>query len=376
MKKAKTEKVSIENSTDATQKNKMIHMEILRIIAALFVIFNHSSMHGYFLFSLYPFATRPYFSYMAFTVISKNNVPIFLMITGALLLKKDLDTKKIIQKIVRMLIVLVVFTAVFYIRLHVLEYSDTFTISDFFVRLYEGNIIIPYWYIYAYISFLLAFPFLRAMVKSLPDKAYRYLIYLATIFMGLIPCIEYRLFSGDATLNQYGKIGWLCSSIVLYPLVGYYLENKVDISKISKKNLLLLCGASAFGVAVSCYMTYYKHRITGYCTEAKTQDFMDAFVLIQSVTLYLLVKIGCTKIKFPNWLNKSILSVGSCTFGIYLVHLAIIESKFVFYMFDKMTLEYHINCMLTIWLLCIMTMFISYTITFVLRLIPGVKKLI
>lgn len=362
--------------TETNKKSKLIHIELLRIIAALLVIFNHTGPNGYFLFSFYPFATMPYFIYMAFTVISKIDVPIFLMLTGALLLKKDMEPKKIAQKIGRMLIVLLIFTAVFYIRLHILKYSDTFTVPDFFVRLYKGDIIIPYWYVYAYISFLLAFPFLRAMVKSLPEKAYKYLIGLAIVFMGIIPFMEYRLSAGTVTLNQYGKIGWLFTNIVIFPLIGYYLENVVDISKVNKKHLLISCLVSLLGILISCYMTYYKHRITGICTEVETQDFLDLFTVPICISVFLLIKCWCNKVTFPNWISKVILSIGSCSFGIYLLHMAVIESKFISNLLVKLTEGLGFNCMISIWLLCILTMLICYAITFVLKLIPGLKKIL
>lgn len=226
--------------------SKLIHIELIRIIAAFLVIFNHTGPNGYFLFSFYPFATMSYFAYMFCTVISKIDVPLFLMLTGALLLKKDMEPKKIAKKLIRMLIVLLLFTAVFYIRLHILKYSDIFTISDFFIRLYKGDIIIPYWYIYAYISFLLAFPFLRAMVKSLPENAYKYLIGIAILFIAILPCLEYRFSTGSVTLNQYGKVSWLFTNIVIYPLIGYYLENVIDISKVNKKHILFAILVAVF----------------------------------------------------------------------------------------------------------------------------------
>ena len=366
----------IEKIKQSEVKNKLIHIEILRIFAACLVIFDHAGPNGYFLFSFYPFATMPYFAYMLFTVISKIDVPLFLMITGALLLKKDMTPKKIFTKIIRMLIVLFIFSAIFYIRLHILKYSNKFTIQDFFIRLYKGDIIIPYWYIYAYISFLLAFPFLRAIVKSLPKNTYKYLIVLDIIFIGIIPCLEYRFSTGSITINQYAKISWLFTNIVLYPLVGYYLENLIDISKLNKKSLLISALIAIFGILISCYMTYFKHRTTGICTEIETQDYLDLFALPNCIFVYLSIKILCDKINFPNLINKVILSMGKCSFGIYLLHMAIIESKFINNLLKQLTNVLHFNQMISIYILCFLTLIICYVITFILKIIPGIKNLI
>ena len=359
------------------EKKKLIHIEFLRIIAAFFVIFNHTGSKGYFLFSTHPAGTFPYFLYMAFSVFIKISVPLFLMISGALLLKKDITYEKIFKnKILKMLIVLVIFSAVFYIRLHIKKYSTVFNIKDFLIRLYKGDIIIPYWYLYAYISFLLAFPFLRSMVKELPEGTYKYLILLSVIFTSVLPCLEYRFSLGTVTLNQYGKISWIFTNIVIFPLIGYYLENVLDIEKVSKKQLLILNGISVLGIIVSCYMTYFKHKITGECNEVVSQDFMDTFVLLIAIPVYLNAKIFFQKHSIKNWLEKIILSIGSCSFGIYLIHMAIIESTFISNIWNACTVVNHFNCMIVILLLCLLSFLISYIIVFILKKIPGVKKLI
>lgn len=359
------------------EKKKLIYLEIIRIIAIFLVIFNHTGAKGFFLFSTYPFGSIQYFICMAFSVFCKIAVPLFLMVSGALLLNRDIPQKKIFkEKILKMFLVLLIFSAIYYIRLHILKYSDKFTIGDFFVRLYKGDIIIPYWYIYAYISFLLAFPFLRAMVKNLPEYAYKYLILLSIIFISVLPCIEYRFSAGEVTLNQYGKVAWLFTNIVIFPIIGYYLENVVDFEKINKKHILFTILFAIFGIGISCYMTYFKHRITGICTEVETQDFLDVFCLPICISVYLTIKYFCTKFEIPNLLRKVILSFGSCSFGIYLIHMAIIESNFINNLLTTLTESYKLNQMLSILLLCVLNMLISYIITFVLKKIPGLKKIL
>lgn len=358
-------------------KEKLIHIELMRILAAFLVIFNHTGLKGFFLFSAYPFATMPYFIYMTFAVFCKIAVPLFLMISGALLLKKDIPIKKIFKnKILKMLVVLLIFTAIFYIRLHVLKYSDTFTIKDFFVRLYKGDIIVPYWYIYAYISFLLSYPFLRAIVKALPKYGYNYLIILSFIFISILPCLEYRFSFGKVTLNQYGKVSWLFTNIVIFPLIGYYLENIIDIEKINKKHIIILLGFTVFGILASCYMTYLKHRITGICNEIESQDFLNCFVLPICIFVYLSCKKIFSKTKLNKYINNTIISLGSCTFGIYLIHIAIIESKFINDLYTNFTVKWNFNHMLSIIILCLITLLICYLIIFILKKIPGIKKLL
>ena len=368
---------TLKKSIKTVSKEKLLHIEIIRILAIFLVIFNHTGKNGYFLFASYPFATMPYFIYMTFSVFCKIAVPLFLMVSGALILKKDKSIKEIFKnKISKMAIVLFIFTALYYIRLHLLKHSDIFTIKNFFIRLYKGDITIPYWYIYAYISFLLSYPFLRAIVKSLPEYGYKYLIILSVFFVSIIPCLEYRFSFGKITLNEYGKVSWLFTNIVIYPLIGYYLENIINIQKINKKHILILLAFSIFGILASCYMTYLKHRVTGICNEEQTQDFMDIFNLPICIFTYLFVKKVFYRLKFNCFTNNVILSISSCTFGIYLIHIAILQSDFINNLHKNLTEVFHFNYMIAILLLCVLIMLICYFIVFLLKKIPGIKQLL
>ena len=59
---------------------RLLHLDLLRIIAIFFVIFNHTGDRGYMLFTD-NVGTALYFPYMAFSVLCKVAVPIFFMIS-------------------------------------------------------------------------------------------------------------------------------------------------------------------------------------------------------------------------------------------------------------------------------------------------------
>lgn len=221
-------------------KRNLLHIELLRIIAAYFVIFNHTSKKGFFLFSVYERGSLPYWVYMFFSVFCKISVPLFFMIAGALLLKKDMDLKEIwSKKILRILAALVIFTAVTYIGLGIWNGEETLSVVDYVQKLYTNQVTVVFWYLYAYMAFLIALPFLRAIVKTIQSVDYKYLFTLFVLFTAVIPCIEYRF--GQGNIRLYGELSpsWLFSNIVFWPLLGYYLENVWDI-----KNVLAGCWAS------------------------------------------------------------------------------------------------------------------------------------
>ena len=113
-------------------KRNLLHIELLRIIAAYFVIFNHTSKKGFFCFLFMRGEVCPYWVYMFFSVFCKISVPLFFMIAGALLLKKDMDLKEIwSKKISRILAALVIFTAVTYIGLGIWNGEATLSVVDY-----------------------------------------------------------------------------------------------------------------------------------------------------------------------------------------------------------------------------------------------------
>lgn len=188
------------------------------------------------------------------------------MIAGALLLKNDIDLKEIwSKKITRMLAALVIFTAVAYVGLGIWNGEKTLSVTDYIEKLYTNQILVIFWYLYVYIAFLVALPFLRAIVKIIRDIDYKYLTILFVLLTAVIPCIEYHFCQGSISLYSGLSPSCLFTNIVFWPLLGYYLENVLEIKKCSVKMIDFWVLFSMEGIGSSCYMTYYSHGVTGIC---------------------------------------------------------------------------------------------------------------
>ena len=158
------------------KERNLIHIEFIRIFAAFFVIFNHTGNDGFFLFAFYDKGSLTYWAYMFLSVLCKISVPLFFMIAGALLLRKDMSFKKIwSEKIMRMALALFIFSVITYIGTGLYSPGGTLSVGDFFYKLYAKRVTYAYWYIYAYIALLMTLPFLRAMVKNISAVSYTHL---------------------------------------------------------------------------------------------------------------------------------------------------------------------------------------------------------
>lgn len=310
---------------------------------------------------------------MILSIFCKISVPLFFMIAGALLLKKDIELKEIwSKKITRMLAALVIFTAVAYIGLGILNGEESLFVADYIEKLYMNQISVIFWYLYAYIAFLIALPFLRAIVKIIRDVDYKYLIIIFVLFTAVIPCIEYRFWQGSISLYSGLSPSWLFTNIVFWPLVGYYLENVFDIKRCSAKMLGFWAVLSMVGIGLSCYMTYYLHGVTGICDEDSSQRFHSTFIVFPCIAIYIAVKFFVEHRVLSNVARKIITSIGSCTFGIYLLHVVV--KKYLSGLWRVFRHDWQMNKMLAALLFCAIVFVICYGMTWVLKKVPGIKK--
>ena len=357
------------------EKRNLLHIEVIRIIAAYFVIFNHTTSNGFFLFAQYERGSLLYWIYMTLSVFCKISVPLFFMIAGALLLRKDISLKKLwCEKIAKMVIVLFVFSLVMYIG--ALSYSSDFHLSvkDFLKKLYMEKASFAYWYLYAYIGLLISLPFLRAIVKEIKEIHYKYLIILYIIFTAVIPCVEYRLFQGSISINGDIKPTWLFTNIVFWPLLGYYLENIYDYNKCNNKVIVTWIFSGIVGIGISCYMIYYMHGVMGKCKETNAQTFHMMFIVFPCIAIYMGLKKLFLNYHTKKFLRKISVSVGGCTFGIYLIHV-LVKENFSF-LWDVFREKWYMNDMIVALFFCLIVFFVSYMIIRILKKVPVVKKLI
>ena len=235
---------------------KKIHIEVMRILAIAMVIFNHTGTKGFMLFTVNRESVF-YWGYMFLAIASKFAVPLFFMISGALLLGKEEAVSKILKKrVLKFFIIMLAGSLVVYIHKLNGDFS-TFSFKELGEKLYIGNVTTAYWYFYAYLAFLLMLPFLRKLAKGMSNQEYVYMIGL------------YLLLQVFPVLQLYSLIGlhynenftfFIAEQLVFYPLLGYYLEHRLPEEKCNGKSILILAVLSVLAVLLCCVMT---HR---YCT--------------------------------------------------------------------------------------------------------------
>ena len=254
-----------------------------------------------------------------------------------------------------------------------LKAGNEISLKSFFVKLYSSNLQAHLWYLYLYIAYLAVIPFLKSLVKGLDDKYFYYMFFIAIFFEGILPVSEYLIGQNTVRLYSYLQISWLLNYAVLYPCLGYFMQHRLRF-ELLKKYLPWLWMANVLGIVITCYMTYYRRQITGDVSQSALQAYHSSFVVINCVTIFMTIRLLFERRKLCNIVQSVVQSVGSCTFGIYLWHLLVMEK--IGWDSIRWLRSTGLNYMICAFLMCLLTMIISYITTLVLSKIPVVRKIV
>ena len=153
---------------------------MLRIIAVVMVVLNHSDL--YYTYYTNTDSVLTFSVSLLLSCICRINVPLFMMITGALLIPKAESWSVIFKKrISRMLVVLVAFSALMYGLQCFAWNQDTFSAMAFVEKLLKNESQTSYWYLYEYIGILMMLPFLGAIARNVDLDCMKYFLGLGLI---------------------------------------------------------------------------------------------------------------------------------------------------------------------------------------------------
>lgn len=306
--------MSVGNITNMSEiKEKKISLETLRIIAMCFVIYNHTGENGY---ELFRYAQNDFIWYLSLVVgtICKAGVPLFFMISGALLLGKEETVAEIFKKrIVRYILTIVIFSFIYYVRLYLRNPEYGFSISFFVKFIYSTPFIDPYWFLYAYLGFLIMLPFLRAAVKNLELSGY-ILILISVLILDYIVVAEKIM--GFAHINL--SLGWGTQTI-LYPVLGYgVMRYASTYEKEHNKITMVLVGTFILNCACCIYMVHSELSELGGTISELSEENIARYSLVPSMIIFYSIVRTFDGINSSKITYKVINYVGGCAFCVYL----------------------------------------------------------
>ena len=269
-------------------KEKRLDYELMRILAIFLVVFNHTDNRGFFLYQVPGCSAVNAALSLLLATICKTGVPLFFMVSGGLLLHRQESLKKLFcKRIVRMALVLVLFSSVLYGFWIHWGFVPNPGVKDFVRRILTEGISIPYWYLYTYLGVLFLLPLLRPMAQNLSDQGYMWLFCVHFGFFGVIAPLSSIL--KLEPLNQYFVTGltvgtgaagtpFMAGQAVYYMLMGYYFAHRFSWEKLTVKRLLGMGILAATAVFIMAALSWWAFTRRGEASGTFMGSLMELVV--------------------------------------------------------------------------------------------------
>lgn len=343
-------------------KKRIISYDIMRIIAALMVVIIHShtslTVH-----------TPNSFSFVLVNFLESATriaVPVFIMITGALLLNEEREfrIKDGIKKAFDMFILVSIWSVIY----------------AFATPLINGNLVLGggwletviyghyhLWYLYMLVGLYLVTPILKKIAKKENANIVLYYILIFTVVKGIFPLLNHSFNGITGTENWIAKYVSMFNIdhftlFITYSLLGWYIANV----EISRKSRIKIYVAGIVGFLITFGGTQLISIMDSEPNELLYKQ--SGFNVIIYAAAFFTFFHYRYKDKETVKGEKFIRFVAPLTFGVYLIHAVILH------LLSKTTLPDNIFAEIFIpWALSIL---VSFALTFVISKIPIIKKLI
>lgn len=287
-----------------------VSLDFIRIIAIFFVLFTHTGTMGSLVYQTLEPKGIYYIWCIFLSIVRIIAVPLFLMISGALLLGRNESFKILCKKrIFRILIVLIIFSFIQEL-LNGQVNGGCYYIKGFLYKIIVGGVRGEYWYLYCYLAYLLFIPFLKKIANCMDSKFLTYLILLSTV-VDLIALIQLRT---GIYISFYNYAYIINGYAFLFPLCGYGIYKYLQSNKLNIIKICFYLGIFLMTSILLMYLTHSKYMMEGIWEEGYTWRLTVLLAVPVFVLTYDLIR----RVKISNVCRYIIAYISDSCFGIYL----------------------------------------------------------
>lgn len=226
--------------------------------------------------------------------------------------------------------------------------------------LLDGSLVRIYWYFPALFVVYLSLPLFAAVEKERRKAVFSYLVILGFVLNSLIPFIlrvkgsTYSFPYSVSVVSGYLiflPLGWLLSHMDFSPWQRWmsYLFGFIGL-------LIHIIGTKRASIAAGQIVDTYK-------------GYLNVPCLLYSVGIFLMIRYEISKLLGIRFLKKLVNFLARYTFGIYLIHIYILWTVTHIFKINQYSIIYRLTGPFIIF-------FISVGCIFLIRLIPGAKRII
>lgn len=324
----------------ATKTNRQYYLDIARTIAILAISLNHAVNRSFEIYRTPMMNSQSMHNLYiildaVFSFLSRLGVPIFLMITGVLILNKPINSVDDIKKFYkRNLLPLFITTEIWFVLQYwfiVLFNSKVTVLQDqgvwgavfgmFKTMLFQDQVLFgSMWYMPMILCVYTTIPFVSLLINKLKDDKKCKLLFLPVILVYIndmvLPTVNYLLSrAGVQPLQSEISGSNLISFYYVYIIVGF-LIGKGILSKWKTKYVVF---ATLISFSVSCVYVWY--AFSNFDSDAFNYD--SPILPVCGALLFELIRRVSGYLKR---IEKPITYLSRISFAIYLIHMVFISS--------------------------------------------------
>ena len=342
-------------SQESGVRERVYYFDFLRVLGVFAVIILHIAASKWYSTDINTFEWQVINFYDSAPV--RWAVPVYVMISGALFLGRDIPIKRLYSKNILRIVTAFLFWSFIYAARGYIKTGN-------FIGMLKNFISGPFhlWFLFMLTGLYIVIPFMRRIAES--ELLTKYFLALSFIFVFMLPPIItlIKFFAPNHGNFIKNFINSFSPQLVLgysgYFLLGYYL-NKINISPRLTRFIYILGIIGFVGaifMSVSASLIRNKPNSTFYSP-------LSINALFESIGIFVLFK------KKFNWQSKIIRRLSQYSFGAYLVHSAGIMFAGKIGV-DKLIL----NPIISIPVTAIFVFVVSFIVSGVLNHIPVLKK--
>ncbi len=351
--------------------NRQYNLDYLRVFASVAIILLHVTAQSLPYVEL---AGTEWNIYNFCNAASRWGVPVFIMMSGALFLPREIPTKTLYKKYILRMAISYIVWSVFYALVNplgdlVFKKETQISFLEIINNAISGEVHL--WFLPMIIGIYMCLPLIKLLTKD--KNTTKYFLILSLVFCFL--ATQIRLISENflrgGLLSFFESINTLFKNshmdfvigLVPYFILGHYL-NKNEIKK-SLRLVIYILGVVGFAATV--LLNLFASKNAGKSLEV-FYGGSTLNVLLMSAAMFVWFRYNA---KGTGLLNKIIVPLSKYSFGAFLAHI------FVLKVLSALGIQpTSFSPVLSVPVITIVTTIASYLISFILNKIPVIKKYI
>ncbi|MDO4990268.1 MAG: acyltransferase family protein [Eubacteriales bacterium] len=334
------------------------YFDSLRVAALVAVLVRHTASQNWYDIDVNGAAWRCFNVYCSLT---QYCVPVFVMISGALFLGREIPVRQIWSKYVLRMAAAFCFWSAVYAAVNALEAGTS--------GLLTALILGPYhiWFLFMIAGLYICLPFFRPIAAD-AEKS-RYFLILALLFAIVLPQTEtlVRDFGSAALIGRFGSLMMNINQMRMYPVLGYggyfVLGFWMSRTELDRRQRIVIYLLGLLGALSTIWLDLsVALRTQQPCDHYYGQFTLGA--LLETLAVFTFFKYAGLR---PNaWVRR----LSEWTFGAYLVHLLIVEHTKLLFGLDTLSFW----PVLAVPAVSALSLLLSLAVSAALHQIPFVKK--